>query len=78
MSQPALESVLPLGNPKKRLCSRNTPPSEKTTHLMEEIQYKIESQIENIETSIQTLAYYSGGKHPISFFLKMLYFQTGV
>lgn len=45
---------------------------------MEEIQYKIESQIENIEMSIQTLAYYSGGKHPISFFLKMLYFQTGV
>jgi hypothetical protein len=29
----------------------NTPPSEKMTRLLEKIQYKIETQIENIETT---------------------------
>ena len=36
--------------------ARNTPPSKNTVYLMEKIQYKIENQIEDIETTIQTLA----------------------
>lgn len=38
----------------RRTCHRQR--KEKTPHPLKEIQYKLESQIENIETTIQTLA----------------------